>query len=481
MGTLVFAAAGALLLHAHEPWRDELQAWLIARSSGSPVQLWDNARYEGHPLLWHLLLFFAGLVSGGPATMQVVHLLVGAVMVHLLLRFAPLRRRHRLGLGLGYLMLYEYTVISRNYSLGVLAAFGFCVLWRTRTRSCLPLAAVLLLMAQTNPMAVLLVPSLALLLAADLLLHHRSTLRLPVVVSGAVVVGLGLLMAWLQLRTPPDWLFPSGTPAPFSTLLTVVWRSFVPVPRLGVVGFWNSNVLSGHDAVMTVLSATLLLAAVVVLRRTPLVALSYVLATATLLAFFKVEYFGNVRHQGYVLLVFLVHLWLSRSTPTGRPAPRATRVLTAVLLDVVVVGQLAGVAVAGYQDVRHPFSNARAAARMIIGAGLGNRPVVADSDAATSAVAAYLDHPVYYVKQERWGTFAVWDQRRTRRPSQPEVLEAASRLGRDSGGEVVLLLSYPLDASTLASAPHLVEVGATDRSTVVASERDYHVYVLRPS
>src|SRR4051812_4217393 len=55
---LVLALYVALLawgLARHEIWRDEAQAWLLARSSASPLALLRAMRYEGHPALWHLL------------------------------------------------------------------------------------------------------------------------------------------------------------------------------------------------------------------------------------------------------------------------------------------------------------------------------------------------------------------------------------------------------------------------------------------
>src|SRR4029079_19519456 len=51
-----FVVAGAISIAFHEPWRDEVQAWLLARGSTGLVTLVRNSRYEGAPVLWHLLL-----------------------------------------------------------------------------------------------------------------------------------------------------------------------------------------------------------------------------------------------------------------------------------------------------------------------------------------------------------------------------------------------------------------------------------------
>lgn len=55
---LVFVVYLGLLVAgflAHDPWRDEIQAWNMARDM-SVWQLLGNAGYEGHPIGWHLLI-----------------------------------------------------------------------------------------------------------------------------------------------------------------------------------------------------------------------------------------------------------------------------------------------------------------------------------------------------------------------------------------------------------------------------------------
>ena len=51
-GYLVF---NGILLAGHELWRDEANVWLIARDL-SPIQLFREIRYQGHPCLWYLLV-----------------------------------------------------------------------------------------------------------------------------------------------------------------------------------------------------------------------------------------------------------------------------------------------------------------------------------------------------------------------------------------------------------------------------------------
>jgi hypothetical protein len=52
----VFLVVGAFVIAHHELWRDEVQAWLLARDSSSAIDLFSRQKYEGHPALRQLLL-----------------------------------------------------------------------------------------------------------------------------------------------------------------------------------------------------------------------------------------------------------------------------------------------------------------------------------------------------------------------------------------------------------------------------------------
>src|SRR5690349_8080021 len=72
--TLVMLAFGTLSLQGvyhHEIWLDEAHHWLLARDSDSFSNLVYHARYDGHPLLWNLILFALTRFTYDPFWMQV--------------------------------------------------------------------------------------------------------------------------------------------------------------------------------------------------------------------------------------------------------------------------------------------------------------------------------------------------------------------------------------------------------------------------
>src|SRR5438105_4038485 len=146
---LVGAALIAVAAH-HEMWRDEVQAWLIARDSPLPWNVAYNGRYEGHPSLWHLVLWLPAHLSSDPRAMQLVHILIASLGAFLVFRLSPFSLPVKLALVASYFFFYEWGVLARNYALSVVLVFALCTLFRRRWERFLTFAILLALLAQTN-------------------------------------------------------------------------------------------------------------------------------------------------------------------------------------------------------------------------------------------------------------------------------------------------------------------------------------------
>ncbi len=148
--TTGFLILGGFTAFNHEMWRDEIQAWLLARDSASFFELFAHLKYEGHPGLWHLCLMPLSRITASPVIMQVFHLLIAGVTVYLFVRYAPFNWLQKFLFCFGYFVLYEYAVIARNYALGLLLLILFCVLFRERYKRPLWIGSVLFLLAHTS-------------------------------------------------------------------------------------------------------------------------------------------------------------------------------------------------------------------------------------------------------------------------------------------------------------------------------------------
>src|SRR5688572_7372207 len=87
--TIFFACISLIGTLCHEIWMDEAHHWLLGRDSKNLFDLWQNTRYEGHPILWNVILFAISRFSYNPLWMQLAHWLVAIAVVFVFIRYSP--------------------------------------------------------------------------------------------------------------------------------------------------------------------------------------------------------------------------------------------------------------------------------------------------------------------------------------------------------------------------------------------------------
>lgn len=444
---LLFLIVAATVSLGHEFWRDELQAWMIVRDSASVADLMHNSRYEGHPSLWFFLLFGLKQLAPGLAALKVLHLTIAASSAWLVLRHSPFSLLHRSLLVFGYFFLYEYTVIARNYAVGVFFVLSACVLFPRRGSP----GAFLLIALAVVGMMLSNVYSFFLGLAFTLLLFaeewHRpfrfDLCRLP----GYVVMLTGALLFLADTLPPadygywPTWRTTLGLRA-LAELLARAGCVFFPIPS-PQVHYWNSFIFP-HVWLQAALGMGSVAAAVWLFPRKPLSRWFVGFFTAVLLLFSYVKFPGHLRHNGHLFIALVAMCWIEPSlSGPQRPGKRAA----AVLFTVILAAQAAAGVMASVLEVALPFSQAQAAATWIN----RHRPgglVVAHDDAGTSSAAAFLDTPPFYARSGTYGTWIVWNTRRLRPDLTAESLVCTGdSLAGTTGKAVLWLTTAPIDSA----------------------------------
>lgn len=124
-----FYAANYYMLGTHELWRDEAQAWLLARDC-SISELFGMMKSEGHPVLWHLLMFPFAKMGFAAENIGLISLALTTLGVAVVALFAPCGYAFKISFAL--LCSYQLSVISRSYSLAVLGIALLICLYKYR-------------------------------------------------------------------------------------------------------------------------------------------------------------------------------------------------------------------------------------------------------------------------------------------------------------------------------------------------------------
>ena len=448
MVTAGFFAVALIGMLSHEMWRDEHQAWLVARDANSLSQLLDNMNYEGNPALWHFFLYWITRVTHDPIYMQAFHLLIATSFIFIFNRYAPLSNLHKILFSFGYFPLYEYALISRSYALGILLVFGICALYKNRTTKYILMGVLLALLANVTIYAVVLACCLAGILVLDYFLYQQQNGKAMMQLAiGMVIFVLGVVFSLYQIWPDKDNSFP----APYATslfdlprwgeVLSKLFTTYLYIPQIEE-HFWNTNIYFKEtlSSGWVLISVMIFVAGILIFLRKPLILLLYL---GTTIGLFSVYYYTALLHSrycGYLLIALAVCYWLGEYYPEKKYyssiagfGKRISKNFFTVILSFSVIGAM----VAYTMEIQYKFSPSKDVATYIKENKLDSLKVVGITDFTISPLATYLDTKIYYPQMNDLGSFTVWSKKRK---DQMTFGEAIASLGAyiDKGNQRVL-------------------------------------------
>ena len=503
--TFLFLAVGAFTASHHEMWRDEIQAWLLARDSTSVFNLFAHLKYEGHPGLWHLCLMPLSRITHSPIIMQMFHLLITGVTVYLFVRYAPFNWFQKLLFCFGYFVLYEYAIVARNYALGLLLITVFCVLFKERYKRFIWVGCVLFLLAHTSVHALIVAIAAGFALGCEYVFGGRFLKSVSQEINaiankrpiwiGFALIGIGIITAVLQLNPPADTGFAVAWNFNFemkrvNDIVKLISRAYLPVTR-PVSGFWGSNLLTTYPFFLSIqvsLCYFLIIFSLLLFHKRPTALLIYLISTFGLLTFFYIKYHGSIRHHGFLFLTFLMCCWIYRDCPAvnlGKPVQEdkysaIDRVLNragTVLVTLLLICHAIGGIIAIRMEYRRVFSYGKLTAEYIKSQGMQDYPMVGDIDFAASTVVGYLQEPrqIYYPRGSRFGSFVRWDKARTHNAPDTLIIETAKTLSVETNKEVLIILNRALGAE-LRQQHNLTSVARFSGSVI--GDEGFHLYLM---
>lgn len=494
----IFAIITLIGILNHAMWRDELNGWLIARDSSSLVDFFDNVKYEGHPLLWYLCLWGLNQLTPNPLAMQIFHWLIATICFSIFILFSPFNRQQKILFTLGYLPIYEYSLISRNYSIGVLSIFLFCWCFPSRQKTYLPLAIILAVMANTNAYCLLISMALAVTLAVEYIfkVHFDYEMQADTIniMIALVIFGLGIGASVLMLTPPVDSTLQGGANQwflefdfnRFTQAITRIWRSYILI-------LIPSDSKPIDLLIFSLLSLGLFGFVITMLINKPIALCFYLTASLALIFFTYVKFLGSQRHYGHLYIILITSLWIASYyypsnllTQYFSQLPhkwqevwlkwfsfvnrhKATFIVIILWLQVI-----AGI-VAFSRDLLTPYSASRTTANFIKANHWDTKVIVGSEDFAVSPISGYLNRKIYYPESKDLGSYVLFNQKRTV-VDDDQIIDQVHQLIRDNQSEILLILNRELQKN---SDDLNVSFLAKFRKAFIYNEK-YYLYLISP-
>ena len=383
----------------HEIWSDEAHPWVVVRDAS----FWDwkdiFAR-DSHSILWPLLVKLAQIIYPQTISLQILSGLIGCVTYFIIWKFSPWNYLEKTLLALNYYFFYEFTVISRNYSLEMLVLVSICALWNKRRERPLLFYSLILLLPFTHVMAGVFALGLFILS-----LENLYTLKSRRVLLKTFIVSLvfAALYAWGS-RRPDDAIaihfteFFNFSKLP-SACLHLVTTFFLIIRPFG--SFWTSPFLPANvvPAFISVLLFGVLFSCVLwAFRKSKRTILILCLGTLPLLTFIYTGQSMFYRHAGHFWLLFFACTWIFYSEELK------SKLLHTLFIMTLVCGAYSGVT-AILLDMNHPFSQGADVANFLEKFPEDEYVLVADNTLFTASFEAPKARP-FIDPPDKLATFA---------------------------------------------------------------------------
>jgi len=448
---LAFAIMSLIGVLNHEIWMDEAHHWLLARDSNSLYDLWKNTRYEGHPLVWNLTLFLISRFTTDPLAMQLTHWIISVTAVAILIFYSPFPRSWKILLVFSYFIAFEYTVISRNYSLMLLLFFNFLRLYPNREKNFSTIVVTLLLLGNTHLFGLI----LTLGIVAILLLDNFSKDKPGVSVTrsrwiGYVIITIGILLSIFQISPPSDSPFKPDITELLSMqsierFLAVFLKGFLPFSDISNYNFWNTNLFNSISKIAGgILSLSVCAVVFFCLWRNTKALILFYGFTLPLLIVVIVLYPASIvqasRHFGMVFIVFIGCLWIIAQENRGQVRfDRYDRFLKASILLLLVI-QVAAATVAYYFDLKFPFSESKNVAEYLRVNKLENYSLISWKVPIPS-IASYAEKKFHVLPENIESSFIVWrnEKKIKENISEEKLIQQTISFAQEKGQSCILI------------------------------------------
>jgi len=334
----IFSVLAILKLFSHEPWRDEAQAWLLARDLNC-FELIANMKFEGHPILWHLCLKVLQLFKLPYFSQMVLHVILNILAVYLILAKIKMDKYLKLLFIFSDIVAFEYLVFSRNYVLVLLLLVIIAIVYKDRFKRPILYSILLILLANTTSHALGVVFALSLIYLFEAIKKYRNFRKInrsideekedinkkneekvdeklifskkkliTVVICTIIIILVSIAVIMLLNNQALD-----GKLVEVSFPKTVSeWKDFI-INGLNTYGAAFIGNIETESIYENYVGIAMLICGIVLFIRNPKVLFLYVFSSGFLCALFNLVLYRGVRHLYLYVLIFMFCLWIKSS------------------------------------------------------------------------------------------------------------------------------------------------------------------------
>jgi hypothetical protein len=489
-------------------WRDEVRAFSVAIQAQSWPELLHDIHQDGHPILWYAILRVGYAITHSPLVLPITALLIAWGAAFLILRFAPFPVWMRVLTVFGAFLGHEFSVIARNYGIGILLMVVACIFFPARRERPLRLGVVLALLANTSVHAALAALLLAFVWVGTDVLDKgsRRTLAQLASLGALLIVAAGVAFGLWSAHVPADMTYAVS----LTQVLPNRWGVIPLDPAAAVMGVQLSNIAAAGElpwarigldpSIMSRLIVDVALIGILwSLRKNPVCLAAAVLAFIAFALLFRLVYSGSLRHEGMLAFILISLVWIAIQASRERTA-NERRAMALGLLPLVFF-QAVALPVTARRVLKYPTSSSRAFAADIERNPAWREAILAgEPDYIMEPMPYYVRNPVFMPRQREYDYRVYFDRGAKRKLDLRlgDLIDLADSLSCANARPVLLAIGYEAVLAKPEGEEHPAYTGTvfrwndTERARLLAegrrvgsfmnatSDENYYLFEFRP-
>ncbi len=401
----MYVGLNIYILVNHVNWRDEAQSWLLAKEL-SPIELFRQMKYEGHPCMWHLVLMPFAKLGFPYITMNIISLSVMTISAWLFLRYSNFNVLWQAMILFSSNFVLFYPVVSRSYCLAALIICLLAMFYSKRHEKPYIYGLLLALMVQTHIVMLPMAGVMSVFWLVEAILNYkknRESTYLKRQALGLTMPLVSLIILLLQIMG-----------ATSSSAFNVTGRSLSQLISKTVTTFFrimSDSEMFAFRAAMTVLFVAVLAVIFVQSIKKKDYESIKVMAIAMISVFAQIVFYifmYSINMQRYILIRFIL-IWMFWVLFANRKIN--SKVLIGVVVCVLLLLNGNFYLKEFPNHVKVSYSDSKKCAEFIDKNIPSDAPVIVNYAPPTSAILPYSDRDFFYSMEngERF-SFVSWER-----------------------------------------------------------------------
>ncbi len=406
---VIYSLLVAFGIYHHEPWRDEAQAWLIARDLNF-FGIINQMCYEGTPALWHLIIAPFAKAGLPYFSINIIHLVISIGGISVFVIKSDFSKLFKILFIFSYYLAYEYAVVARNYSLTILFLFLIASMYEKRFEKPIVFSVLIFFLFNTNVFGAIIAFAISSLFVFESLNIFKSK---KIYFISWLIILLSFIFLVFQL-IPPDANIISSvfTYCNYIAPAKMFTNAFIPLR------FY-------HHSIYTFLFFTLLvLVFCISLIKKPKLIFLISITFSGFIYVFVFKHGGYHRHHAMILVFMIYILWIQKYyknnysiikfIPFNEVLNKNISVLRNIFYGILMLCLSYSVVYSFntyYKELKYNFSGAKDMGDFIKNDDFDDYEIAAFSVFRAIAVIPYINQKsIWYVQTNRMGSFGTWDK-----------------------------------------------------------------------